>query len=53
MKHNFIVEVISQENHTWQGCITWVEGKRKENFRSALEMLRLIDSTLEEDKEEK
>lgn len=43
---SFVIEVKSQENHTWQGTITWVEGKKKENFRSALELMRLIDSTL-------
>ena len=43
---SFVIEVKSQENHTWQGTITWVEGKKKENFRSALELIRLIDSTL-------
>ena len=43
---SFVVEVKSQENSTWQGTITWVEGKKKENFRSALELIRLIDSTL-------
>lgn len=43
---SFVVEVRSQENHTWQGTITWVEGKRKENFRSALELIRLMDSAL-------
>lgn len=43
---SFVIEVKSQENHSWQGTITWVEGKRKEYFRSALEMIRLMDSTL-------
>ena len=49
---SFVVEVKSQENHTWQGTITWVEGKRKENFRSALEMMRLMDSTLSDESEQ-
>ena len=44
---SFVIEIKSQENHTWQGTITWVEGKKKECFRSALEMMRLIDSTIE------
>ena len=43
---SFVIEVKSQENSTWQGTITWVEGKKKENFISALELIRLIDSTL-------
>ena len=44
---SFVIEIKSQENHTWQGTITWVEGKKKECFRSALEMMRLMDSTIE------
>ena len=43
---SFVVEVKCQENHTWQGTIHWVEGQKKENFRSALEMIRLMDSVL-------
>ena len=43
---NFVVTVRSQENHTWQGTVSWVEGKRKENFRSVLELLKLIDSAV-------
>lgn len=49
---SFVVEVKSQENHSWQGTITWVEGKRTEHFRSALEMIRLMDSTLNDEGEE-
>ena len=49
---SFVVEVKSQENHSWQGTITWVEGKRTEHFRSALEMIRLMDSTLGNESEE-
>lgn len=49
---SFVVEVKSQENHSWQGTITWVEGKRTEHFRSALEMIRLMDSTLSNESEE-
>ena len=28
--NSFVIEVKSQENYTWQGTITWVEGKKKE-----------------------
>ena len=43
---SFVVEIKSRENHTWQGSITWVEAQQKENFRSALELIRLMDSAL-------
>lgn len=49
---NFVVTVRSQENHTWQGTVSWVEGKRQENFRSVLELLKLIDSAMTTDAEE-
>lgn len=42
---SFIVEIKNREHHTWQGAVTWVEGKKKENFRSALELLKLMNST--------
>ena len=29
---SFVIEVKSQENSTWQGTITWVEGKKKERL---------------------
>ena len=46
---NFVVTVRSQENHTWQGTVSWVEGKRQEHFRSVLELLKLIDSVVTTD----
>lgn len=44
----FIVKILNQQNSTWQGTITWVEEQRVQNFRSALELLKLIDGALEE-----
>lgn len=50
---NFVVSVKSQENHTWQGTVSWVEGKKQVNFRSALELLKLMDSALEKEEKNK
>ena len=52
-QETFIVEVTNTENATWQGQIIWANEKRKQYFRSALEMLRLMDSVLagDEDRE--
>ena len=50
---NFVVSVKSQENHTWQGTVSWVEGKKQVNFRSALELLKLMDSALDKEEENK
>lgn len=43
----FVVQVVSTQNATWQGTVTWTDGKETRAFRSALELLRLIDSSLE------
>ena len=42
----FIIEVHETENATWQGEIIWANEKRRQYFRSALELLRLMDSVL-------
>ena len=50
MKQTFVVEVIDQQNASWQGSVNWINTGKKEHFRSALELIRLIDSALEEDR---
>ena len=52
MKQTFVVEVIDQQNASWQGSVNWINAGKKENFRSALELIRLIDSALESEKKE-
>ena len=42
-KTTFIVNVQYRQNATWQGTITWVEENRTQHFRSALEMLKLME----------
>ncbi len=53
-KGTFIVQVQYRQNSTWQGQVIWAEQNRKEHFRSALELMKLIDgamsSTMEEGK---
>ena len=43
----FVVRVMYRQNTSWQGEVTWVEEQKKERFRSALELVRLLDSALE------
>ena len=43
----FVVRIYGQENATWQGEVHWTRGQKKLNFRSALELMKLIDSALE------
>ncbi len=42
----FAVRVMFRQNASWQGTVTWLEGERTENFRSALELLLLMDGVL-------
>lgn len=52
MDQSFVVSIKGTENHSWQGTITWVNGKKSENFRSALELIKLIDSALPQESSE-
>ncbi|MBQ3797417.1 MAG: hypothetical protein II842_14290 [Butyrivibrio sp.] len=42
----FIVRVDHCENETWQGRVTWAEENKSEHFRSALELIKLIDGAM-------
>lgn len=48
----FIVHINKSENDTWQGQVTWADKDEKLNFRSAMELMSIIDAALntEEDK---
>lgn len=48
-EETFIVRIHDTQNQTWQGTILWAEKQKQVGFRSALEMLKLIDSVIEED----
>ena len=52
-KTSFIIKILFTNNHTWQGEITWVEENKTLPFRSELEMLKLMDSAMDINKEEK
>ena len=42
----FILKILDRQNSTWQGSILWGEKQNEQYFRSALEMLKLIDEAL-------
>lgn len=50
-EETFILQILSKQNATWQGTLAWVDKKKTQNFRSALELMKLIDGALSEDKE--
>ena len=47
-KGTFIIKILDRSNSTWQGTINWVEKQQTQNFRSALELLKLIDGALDQ-----
>ena len=47
----FIVHVKYRQHSTWQGEVVWAEKNEKRTFRSALELLKLIDNALEDEAE--
>ena len=42
----FAVKIMFRQNASWQGSITWLEGKREQSFRSVLELIMLMNSAL-------
>lgn len=48
-QETFVVSIMYNQNATWQGSVDWINSKnqkRTQYFRSALELIRLIDSTM-------
>ncbi len=45
MESTFLVRVLFRQNASWQGSIKWIEKNRTENFRSVMELMKLIRST--------
>jgi hypothetical protein len=43
----FSLRILFRQNASWQGSITWCEGRSEESFRSVLELLMLMNSALE------
>lgn len=42
----FIIDIKCVQNGTWQGTVSWVQKQQKIPFRSALELIRLLDSAV-------
>lgn len=50
--HTFLIHIISCQNTTWQGKVTWTEKKESKSFRSMLELIKLIDAAVSTEKAE-
>jgi len=48
----FIVRVKYRQHSTWQGEVVWAEGKQKNYFRSALELMKMIDEVLDQNEQD-
>lgn len=46
-KASFVVHVQFRQHATWQGNITWVDKGLTQQFRSVLEMIRLMTEAVE------
>ncbi len=45
-KGTFVVKIEFCQHGTWQGQVIWAEENRKARFRSALELVRLMDEAM-------
>ena len=43
----FTIRLMFRQNASWQGAVSWLEGNSEETFRSALELIFLMKSALE------
>lgn len=43
----FVIKIVDCQNATWQGSVVWAEKNQEQYFRSALELLKLIDGALD------
>ena len=42
----FAIRILFRQNASWQGAVKWLEGKQEQSFRSALELIFLMNSAL-------
>ena len=40
------IQVLFQENYSWQGCVQWEEQRKEATFRSVLELIQILDEIL-------
>lgn len=44
--NTFIVKVMNQQNDSWQGSVTWADTNETQYFRSALELLHMMNDAV-------
>lgn len=43
----FIIDIKNTQNNTWQGTVLWTQTRQQIPFRSALELIRLLNSAVD------
>ena len=46
MRQGFVIEIYNQEYSSWQGKVKWINENKTQHFRSAIELIHLIDSAM-------
>lgn len=49
-EETFIVRIHECQNSTWQGSVLWAEKQQRQYFRSALELVCLLEEAVEADR---
>ena len=52
-ENSFLVQIRYRQNSSWQGNVQWIETGKTQNFKSCMELIRLIDTALLSETEEK
>lgn len=42
----FRIKILFRQHESWQGTLSWIEGRREKPFRSALELALMLDGAL-------
>ena len=42
-ENSFLVKIKYRQNSSWQGTVQWIETGKTQNFKSCLELIRLMD----------
>ncbi len=46
-KETFVIQIQHHENATWQGTVEWSDKRETRQFRSEVELIKLLDSALD------
>lgn len=46
-KETFMIQIQHRENATWQGTVEWSDKREARQFRSEVELIKLLDSALD------